>query len=168
MRKTKGINTLFLKKSRKNKAFFDKNRGKSPSLSEDFDQFSDSGDAAFCVHLSDYQTIAILVIDGYVVIVVIWSFVKIENGCGQNRHYNIKIYFYIIVSRKCVFQIENDKWPNDQNDRNVKKDLIKTPYLFCLKILQGIIREPQQMLHNFAAKKVMANLVRMNEEYDEN
>ena len=109
MRKTKGINTLFLKKSRKNKAFFDKNRGKSPSLSEDFDQFSDSGDAAFCVHLSDYQTIAIFVINGCVVIVVIWSFVKIENGCGQNRHYNIKIYFYIIVSKKCVFQIENDK-----------------------------------------------------------
>ena len=71
MRKTKGINTLFLKKSRKNKAFFDKNRVESPSLSEDFDQFSDSGDAAFCVHLSDYQTIAILVIDGCV---VIWSF----------------------------------------------------------------------------------------------
>ena len=109
MRKTKGINTLFLKKSRKNKAFFDKNRGKSLSLSEDFDQFSDSGDATFCVHLSDYQTIVILSIDGCVVIVVIWSFVKIENGCGQNRHYNIKIYFYIIVSEKSVFQIENDK-----------------------------------------------------------
>ena len=71
MRKTRGLNTLFLKKSRKNKAFFDKNREKSPFLSEDFDQFTDSGDAAFCVHLSDCQTIAILVIDGCV---VIWSF----------------------------------------------------------------------------------------------
>ena len=98
-----------MKKSRKNKAFFDKNRGKSLSLSEDFDQFSDSGDAAIWTYQPDYQTIAIFVIDGCVVIVVIWSFVKIENGCGQNRHYNIKIYFYIIVSRKCVFQIENDK-----------------------------------------------------------
>ena len=102
MRKTKGINTLFLKKSRKNKAFFDKNRGKSPSLSEDFDQFSDSGDATFCVHLSDYQTIVILSIDSCVVIVVIWSFVKIENGCGQNRHYNIKICALIWTSRPCV------------------------------------------------------------------
>ena len=109
MRKTKGINTLFLKKSRKNKAFFDKNRVESPSLSEDFDQFSDSGDAAFCVHLSDYQTIVILSIDSCVAILVIWSFVKIENEFGQNRHYNIKIYFYIIVSEKSVFQIENDK-----------------------------------------------------------
>ena len=69
--KNEGKNTSFLKKSRKNKAFFDKNRVESPSLSEDFDQFSDSGDATFCVHLSDYQTIAILVIDGCV---VIWSF----------------------------------------------------------------------------------------------
>ena len=52
---------------------------------------------------------------------VIWSFVKIENGCGKNRHYNIKIYFYIIMSRKCVFQIENDKWPNDHLDRFLKE-----------------------------------------------
>ena len=55
------------------------------------------------------------------VILVIWSFVKIENGFGQNRHYNIKIYFYIIVSEKSIFQIENDKWPNDHLDHNVKK-----------------------------------------------
>ena len=27
------------------------------------------------------------------VILVIWSFVKIENGCCQNRHYNINILF---------------------------------------------------------------------------
>ena len=27
---------------------------------------------------------------------VIWSFVKIENGCCQNRHYNINIYLYIV------------------------------------------------------------------------
>ena len=26
---------------------------------------------------------------------VIWSFVKIENGWCQNRHYNINIYIYI-------------------------------------------------------------------------
>ena len=39
----------------------------------------------------------------------------------------------------------------------------------CLfKKSEGIIREPQQMLYIFAAKKVMANLVRMNEEFDAN
>ena len=29
----------------------------------------------------------------FLVILVIWSFVKIENGCCQNRHYNINILF---------------------------------------------------------------------------
>ena len=107
--KNVGINTSFLKKSREKRDYFVKNREKSPSLSEDFDQISDSGDAVFWFHLSNYQAIVIYRIDSGVVILVIWSFVKIENGFGQNRHYNIKIYFYIIVSRKCVFQIENDK-----------------------------------------------------------
>ena len=107
--KNVGINTLFLIKSREKRDYFVKNREKSTSLSEDFDQISDSGDTAFWLHPPGYQAIVIYRIDSGVVILVIWSFVKIENGCGQNRHYNIKIYFYIIVSKKCVFQIENDK-----------------------------------------------------------
>ena len=125
MRKTKGINTLFLKKSRKNKAFFVFYRGKSPSLSEDFDQFSDLGDGAFWFHLPDYQANVIWKIDGGVVILVIWSFVKIENGCGQNRHYNIKIYFYIIVSKR-VFS--KSKMTNDQ-----------MTILTTIHVLQGIM-----------------------------
>jgi len=40
---------------------------------------------------------------------VIWSFVKIENGCCQNRHYNINILYLYIVSNDRVSEIENDQ-----------------------------------------------------------
>ena len=66
--------SVFLKKSRGKWLFFDKKRGKSSSLSEDFDQFSDLGDGAFWFHLPDYQANVIWKIDGGVVILVIWSF----------------------------------------------------------------------------------------------
>ena len=57
--KNVGINTSFLKKSREKVIIFVKKRERSPSLSEDFDQISDSGDAVFWSHLHDYQAIVI-------------------------------------------------------------------------------------------------------------
>ena len=63
--------SVFLKKSREKWLFFDKKRGKSSSLSEDFDQFSDLGDAAFWFHLTDYQEI---VIYGMKAVWSFWSF----------------------------------------------------------------------------------------------
>ena len=41
---------------------------------------------------------------------VIWSFVKIEKRCCQNRHYNINILF--IYSEQWP-RSRNRKWPND-------------------------------------------------------
>ena len=41
---------------------------------------------------------------------VIWSFVKIEKRCCQNRHYNINILF--IYSEQWP-RFRNRKWPND-------------------------------------------------------
>jgi hypothetical protein len=40
---------------------------------------------------------------------VIWSFVKIENGLCQNRHYNINILFIYIVSNDHVSKIDFDQ-----------------------------------------------------------
>ena len=40
---------------------------------------------------------------------VIWSFVKIENGWCQKRHYNISILYLYIVSNDRISEIENDQ-----------------------------------------------------------
>ena len=40
---------------------------------------------------------------------VIWSFVKIEKGCCQNRHYNINILYLYIVSNDRDSEIDFDQ-----------------------------------------------------------
>ena len=40
---------------------------------------------------------------------VIWSFVKIENGMSKSATIIINIYIYLIVSKNRVSEIENDQ-----------------------------------------------------------
>jgi hypothetical protein len=47
---------------------------------------------------------------------VIWSFVKIENGMSKSATIIINIYIYLIVSKNRVSEIENDQNDLDQND----------------------------------------------------
>ena len=45
---------------------------------------------------------------------VIWSFVKIENGLLKSATIIINIYIYLIVSKNRVSEIENDQNDHDQ------------------------------------------------------
>ena len=63
---------------------------------------------------------------------VIWSFVIFDLENTLSAHYNIKIYFYIIVTILTESVFDFDKWPNDQNDHTAINPL----YYNCLIIMQ--------------------------------
>ena len=66
-----------------------------------------------------------------------WSFVKIENGRWQNRHYNINIKnIYIIVSNDRVSEIDFDQNDHDRNDHEWLKVIRKMDPAWG-KIAQG-------------------------------
>ena len=51
-----------------------------------------------------------------VVILVIWSFVKIENGKSKSATIIINIYIYLIVSKNRISEIDFDHFDLDHFD----------------------------------------------------